>query len=194
MDFGSALGGILGGLFGDYGAPYKKAGRELDRYFPQAQQYQQPFYQAGVGAIPQYQQWLSGMQNPSDFINNLMGQYQESPWAQYQQDQAIRAAQAMGSASGLSGSTPLTQFAEQQAAGISSQDMQNWLQKVLGINTEYGAGQLGLAGMGQGAGNQLTNLMSDYMINKAKLGFGQENARQDQWGGLFRGLGGLLFG
>lgn len=190
--FGSNFGNFLGGIFGDPSAPYKKAGKELDRYLPQAQGYQNPFYQAGVGAIPQFQQWLGGMQDPSQFINKMMGQYQESPWAKYEQDQAVRAGQNMGSGTGLTGSSALAQAMQQNAANISSQDMQNWLERVLGVNTQYGAGLGGMIGQGQGAANSLTNLLSDYMTNKANLAYGKESARQGQWGGLFNGLGGML--
>lgn len=212
-----SISNILFGLFGDAGAPYEKARGALDKYFPQAQSYQNPFLQAGTGAIGDYQKWLQGMQgssgdyqkwlqgmqNPSGFINNLMGQYQQSPWAKYQTDQAMRAAQNMGSATGLTGSTPLTQFAQQSASDISSKDMGQWLQNVLGINTQYGAGQQNLMGMygqgqqglmnmGQGAANQLSQLMQNYMGAQAASQFGQEYANQQQRGGLISGIAGLL--
>lgn len=193
-NFGSNLANVGYGLFGDAGAPYKKAGKELNKYLPWAQAYQNPFFQAGAGALPQFQEWLGGMKDPSQFINNMMGQYQESPWAKYQQQQAIRAGQNAGSASGLTGSTPLAQFMEQTAQGISSQDMQNWLQNVLGTNLQYGAGLGELVSGGRGSANTLTNLMSDYMTNKAKLRYNEERANQGQWGGLFSGLGHLMFG
>ena len=90
-----------------------------------------------------------------------MGQYQQSPWARYQQQQAMRMANNMGSATGLTGSTPLQLQAQQNAANISSQDMNNWLQNVLGINTQYGQGQQNLMAGGQGAANALTSLYGD---------------------------------
>jgi len=62
--FGSGLGGFLGGLFGDSGAPYEKAMQQFTQFGNRAQQAQNPFLQAGTGAIPQFQQWLSGQQNP----------------------------------------------------------------------------------------------------------------------------------
>ena len=101
------LGQLFGGLFGNSGAPFSDAMKQFQNYYGQAQGYQNPFYQAGTGAIPQYQEWLQGMQNPSGFINNLMSKYQESPFAKFQQQQGVRTAQNMGSASGLTGSTPL---------------------------------------------------------------------------------------
>lgn len=189
---GGAISNILGGLFSNPSRPYEKARGEMERYLPEAQKYLNPFFEAGTGAIPAFQQWLGGMKDPSGFINNLMGGYQESPYAKYQQEQGLRAAQNMGSASGLTGSTPLTQFAQQQAQDISSKDMNQWLQNVLGINTQYGAGQAGLMGQGMQAGGQLGNQIMDYMRNMAELAYGKEGARQGRIGGLIGGIGNLF--
>jgi len=194
--FGSGLGGFLGGLFGDSGKPYEQAMDQLMQFGNKAQQFQNPFYQAGTGAIPQYQQWLSGMQNPSGFINNLMGKYQESPWARFQQQQAIRAGQNVGSASGLTGSTPMAQFMQQNARDISSQDMGNWLSQVLGINNQYGAGLGGLISGGQTSANALTNLLSQLGTQMAQGAYGKEaGGQQDLWntlGGIGQMAGPLL--
>lgn len=185
------IGNLLYGLFGDAGAPYEAAGSELDKYFPQAQQYQQPFYDAGTGAIPQYQKWLQGMQDPSKFMNNLMGQYQESPYAQNLQRQSRQAGMNAASASGLTGSTPFAQQMQQNAGNIASGDMNQWLQNVLGVNSQYGAGQAGMMEMGQHSADSLTNMIKEYMNNKANLAYNQENASQGQTGSLFSGLAGL---
>lgn len=153
--FGSGLAGVLGGLFGNSAGPY----HEYSDWLGKAQEKQNPFYNAGTGALTNYQDWLTGMKDPSSFINRLMNQYQESPWARYQQQQAIRAGQNAGSASGLMGSTALAQQLQQNASNISSQDMQQWLQNVLGINTAYGQGQQNLITGGQNAANALTNIL-----------------------------------
>jgi hypothetical protein len=183
------LAGLFGGMFGNSGAPYSAAMDQYQQWMNKAQGMQNPFYQAGVNAIPDYQNWLKSMQDPSGFINNLMGKYQQSPWAKYQTDQAMRAAQNMGSAGGLTGSTPLTQFAQQQASGISSGDMQNWLQNVLGVNTQYGAGEAGLMQGGQNAANALTNMYGQMAPNMAGLAYGQQAGGQnDMWNMIGGGL------
>src|SRR6188768_1887555 len=122
-NIGNLFGDFFQNLFSHPDRPYQKASDTLSQYMPQAQSYLNPFLQAGQSAIPNFQNWLQNMKDPSSFIKNLMGQYQQSPFAQFQQEQAMRAAQNMGSASGLTGSTPLTQFAQQNARNISSQDM-----------------------------------------------------------------------
>src|SRR5205809_4636302 len=106
----NGLGRLFNGLFGNSAAPYEAGGKTLKNYLNQAQNVQNPFMNAGTAAIPQLQQWLQGMQDPSGFINHLMGNYQQSPWAKYQQEQSSRRYGNAGSESGLTGSTPLEQF------------------------------------------------------------------------------------
>lgn len=179
---------FLGGLFGGSDRPYKEAGKSLEDYLRQAREAQNPFYNAGVGAIPQYQEFLSRMKDPSAFINNLMGGYNESPFAKYQQQQATRAALNQGSASGLTGSTPLMQFAAQNARDISSQDMNQFLQNVLGVNSQYGAGLQGLISGGQGSANAISDLLRSFGGDIAGMRYGQEAGRNIDRSDLISGL------
>ncbi len=68
--FGGGLSGLLGGLFGNSGQPYSDAMKEFQKWMQQGIGAQQPFYNAGTGAIGPYQNWLKTMQNPSAFITN----------------------------------------------------------------------------------------------------------------------------
>lgn len=192
--FGAGLAGIFQGLFGNSGAPFEKGMDAYKPYYEKAQGYQNPFFQAGQGAIPQYQDWLSSQKDPSGFINHLMGSYQESPFAKFQQQQGMRAAQNMGSASGLTGSTPLQMQAQQNAQNISGQDMNQWLQNALGVNTQYGSGLQNLTGMGQNAANSLSTLAGNAGTNAGQAAYGQEAGRQQDhnagWAGLAKLFGG----
>jgi len=192
--FGGGIGQFIGGLFGDSDQPYEDAMDQYRQWAKRGEDVQNPFLKAGTGAIGNYQDWLNGMKDPSGFINNLMGKYQESPWAKYMQQQAMRAGNNAASASGLIGSTPFAQQMQQNAAGISSQDMQNWLGQVLGINTQYGAGNQYLMGQGANAANQLTNMFNQMggRMGEAAYGAGagRNQDRNNLWGGLFNiGLG-----
>lgn len=201
----SGLSGFLGGVFGDSGAPYADAMKQFQHYGNLAQNTQNPFLQAGQGAIGNYQHWLQGMQDPSHFINNLMGQYQESPYAKYQQQQAMRAGTNAASMGGLPngmggagiGSTPFQLQAQQNASNISSQDMNQWLQNVLGINTQYGAGNQYLMGQGANAANALTNMYGQLGQNMGEAAYGQRAGQNQDFmnmlGGGLQMLSGGLF-
>lgn len=199
--FGGGGGGLeqfLSGMFSRSDKPYKEAGKTLEDYLRQGREAQNPFLEAGKGAIPQFQEWLNGMKDPSGFINNLMGKYSESPWAKYQQEQALRASGNMGSASGMGGSTPMAQFNQQNARDISSQDMDKWLQNVLGINTQYGAGQNSLIQGGQHAADSIGSLLNSFGTNIAKARFGEESEknqnRNNIWGGAYNMFKRGIFG
>jgi len=191
--FSSGLAGLLGGMFGNSGAPYEDAMKQYQEWANKAQGVQNPFLNAGTGAIGNYQHWLQGMQDPTKFMNNMMGQYQESPWAKFQQQQGMRAANNVGSASGMTGSTPLMQQAQQNAQNISSGDMNNWLQNVLGVNTQYGQGQQNLMGMGQNAANALMGMYQNMGQQMGDAAYGQRAGQNQDFWNMISG-GAKMFG
>ena len=188
--FEGGLGGFLGGLFGDSGKPYDKAMEQYQQWMQQAQQTQQPYFNAGQGAIGDYQSWLKGQQDPSKFINDQMKNYQQSPYNQYLQQQSQNAGNNAASASGLIGSTPFMQAQQQNSANIGQQGMNDWLQNVLGINTQYGQGQQNLMQGGQNAANSLNNLYNQMGQNMGQAAYGkQAGKQQDFWNTIGGGLG-----
>jgi hypothetical protein len=184
--------GMLGGLFGNSGKPYDKAMEEYQKYMNMGQQTQQPYLDAGKGALGEYQTWLQGQKDPSGFINNLMGQYKESPYAQYLQQQSMNAGQNAASASGLMGSTPLMQQLQQNAGNIASQDQNQWLQNVLGVNTQYGQGQNNLVNGGQNAANALTNMYNQMGQNMGQAAYGKEAGKKQDFWNTLGGLGSII--
>jgi len=185
----AGIGQILSGLFGDSGAPYEDAMKQYEKWGQKGQEAQNPFMNMGKQAIPQFQEWLQGQKDPSSFINHLMNGYQESPWAKYQQDQSSRRFGNSGSASGMTGSTPLMQAEQQNMHDISSQDQGSWLDRVLGVNTQYGNGLNSQIQGGQHAADSLTNLFGDMGNRMGEAAYGKKAGEQQDrnsiWGGLF---------
>lgn len=190
--FGSGLGGLFGGLFGDSGSPYGKAMEQYQQWSNKAQNTQQPYLNAGTGAIGDYQDWLKGQKDPSGFINNLMGQYKESPYAQYMQRQSMNAGQNAASASGLTGSTPLMQQLEQNAGNIASADQNQWLQNVLGINSQYGQGQQNLMTGGQNSANSLTDMYNNMGRQMGEGAYGQQSGKNQDFWNTIGGIGSMI--
>lgn len=187
--FGSGLGGFLGGLFGNSGKPYDKAMDQYQKYMQMGQNTQQPFLNAGTGAIGDYQKWLQGQQDPSKFINGLMGNYQESPYAHMLQQQAMNAGNNSASASGMMGSSALMQQQMQNAGQIASGDMNSWLQNVLGINSQYGQGQNNLINVGQNSANALTDMYNKTGQQMGEAAYGKQAGKQnDFWNTIGGGL------
>ena len=188
---GAGLGQFFSGLFGNSGQPYEDYGREYEKYAKRGMEYQNPFYNAGKGAIGDYQSWLGGQKDPSQFINNLMGQYQQSPWAKFQMQQGQNTANNAASASGMLGSTPFMQASQDYSRNISSQDQNQWLQNVLGVNTQYGQGQQNLMTGGQNSANILTQLQQLLGQNMGEAAYGSRYGREQDKGNMIGG--GLQF-
>src|ERR1700735_3355552 len=107
-NFGQGAAAVASGAIGGSGKPFGAATDEYNKTEQKINDTQNPFYNSGTSAIPEYQQWLTNQKDPAGFINNLMQRYQQSPYAKLQQQNNIRAAQNFGSATGLTHSTPLT--------------------------------------------------------------------------------------
>jgi hypothetical protein len=185
----SGAGGFLGGLFGDSGKSYDKAMEQYQKYMQMGQGVQQPYLDAGKEGLGNYQEWLKGQKDPSGFINNLMGNYQESPYAHMLQQQAMNAGNNSASASGMMGSSALMQQQQQNAGQIASGDMNSWLQNVLGINSQYGQGEDNLMKGGQGAANSLTDMYNKMGHQMGEAAYGKEAGKKnDFWNTIGGGL------
>lgn len=191
-----SLSSITGGLIGgrDSKNPYEKAMKQYEKYGNKAAEYQNPFYNAGTGALNNYQNYLSDMSNPSEFINNLMSGYSESPYSKYLQEQSMRAGTNAASASGLSGSTPMAQFLQENSANIASQDIDKWLQNVLGINKDYGSGLENLIGGGRNSANNLSNLYSGLGSEMGGSARGSQYYKNKQLSDILGGIFGFAGG
>jgi len=190
--FGSGLGGLLGGMFGNSGKPYDKAMQEYQKYMQMGQGVQQPYLDAGKEGLGNYQEWLKGQKDPGQFINNLMGQYQQSPYNSYLQGQAQNAGINAGSANGTMGSSALMQQMQQNAGNISQQGMDSWLQNALGINTQYGQGQNNLMQGGQNSANKLMDMFNQMGGKMGDAAYGKEAGKQNDWWNMLGGVGGII--
>lgn len=190
--FGSGLGGLLGGMFGNSGKPYDKAMEQYQKYLQMGQGVQQPYLDAGKEGLGNYQEWLKGQKDPADFINNLMGQYQQSPYNSYLQGQAQNAGINAGSANGTMGSSALMQQMQQNAANIGQQGMDSWLQNALGINSQYGQGQQNLMQGGQNSANSLMNMYNNMGQQMGDAAYGKEAGKQNDWWNMLGGVGGII--
>jgi hypothetical protein len=188
--FGSGLGGFLGGMFGDSGKPYDKATEQYNKYMNMGQGVQQPYLDAGKQGLGNYQDWLDKQKDPTKFINDLMGNYKESDYAHGLQQQAMNAGNNAASASGMMGSSALMLQQQQNAGQIASGDMNQWLQNVLGINTQYGEGQKDLKNGGQNSANALTDMYNNMGGKMGEAAYGKEAGKKnDFWNTIGGGIG-----
>jgi hypothetical protein len=197
----SGLGSLFSGLSGSSSSPYAAAMAQYQQFANQGANAMMPYMNMGTNAMPAYQNWAQSMSNPSQFENNMMNQYQESPNAKYMQQQAIRSAMNAGAANGLGGSTPMMQQIQQNAGNISQQDMQNWMGNAMGINQMYGSALSNQIGMGEMGSNSLLGLYGNEASAMGNAAYGQQAGKNQNksniWGslgGIVGGIGGGIFG
>lgn len=188
MMLGNAGGNLLSSLFTNPSMPYQNAANQYQQWGQMGANAMNPFMQAGASTIPQYQAWAKSMSNPTQFMNNLMSKYQESPNAKFMQQQAMRSGQNMGSAAGLMGSSPLALQMQQNAGNISQQDMQNWMGNVLGVNQQYGGALGNEMNMGEQGANSLMNLYGNMANNMGEMAYGSGTAQNQNIGNIFSDL------
>lgn len=190
-DGGGYLGQFLGGMFGNSGNPYQQAGNAYQQWAQKGINAQNPFYQGGLGGMGAYQAALGRMQDPNAFVKGIMANYQQSPWAKFETQQGLNAGSNAASASGTLGSTPFSQSQQQFAQGVSSQDMQNYLNSVLGANQSYLNGEGNLAGMGANAANQMSGMYGQMGTNMGQAAYGQQAGQNQDWNNMIGGGIGL---
>lgn len=214
----SGLGSILGGIFGgndepDYSALYREQADQygqqanpiIKEYLAKALGLMQPYEQLGRGALEKYRQASQEMIAP-DFINQQMQGYQMSPWAQNQLKQGQEAISSSAYARGLGGSTAQGRNLLDYSQGLTSRDMQRYLQNKMaarqygmeGLGTIGGRGQQAAGQMGAyniGAGQSLLDVLRNQaaMRNQGILAQQEQNQqRAEQIGSMFPAIGNIM--
>jgi hypothetical protein len=165
----------------------------------QAGQYFNPYMQAGQGALGAFQGALAQGQDPMALYNQMLSGYRESPEFNAQLQAGTNAANNAASASGMLGSGAEAQAAAGRAQDLRSQDVQNYLNSVMGLRNQYLQGQQSLVDTGMqgatGGANVLNNLGQD--IGQGYTGIANSyigQAQQPGWGSQLLGAAGTLGG
>jgi hypothetical protein len=155
-----------------------------------------PFRGAGTFAISPLEQMLG--QDPTDIVNKILGQYQQSPAQQFQSQQAQKALESQLAGAGLAGSGEAIQRAGGLAQQLASQGQEKYLQDVLGQRQQQMGGLERLFGGGLSAATTGAGLLGEEGRSLAGLTgqIGQAQAagtlgRQQNLSNLFGGLGQL---
>ena len=158
--------------------PAKKAQPYLEKIAPMAKEQYNPYIErgqeAGNQAYGQYQQ-MAG--NPSNFLNDLLAGYTPSKGFDFKKNQALGAMRNSAAAGGFAGSEADQTRQGELANSLASQDMYEWLDRVLG---QHGQGLQGLSGLQQqgfqGSG-ALTDILGQTYGNQGQLAFQGQHAQ-----------------
>lgn len=172
---GSAIGGMIGGLFGP--DPYAAYSQGMSGIPGMLQHYFSPYIKEGQRDMYSLHDQLSNLlNNPNAKLDSLLKGFHFSSGYQSDVNQAIQAIQRNASASGMHG-TP----AEQDAIGervhaLADHDQQNYLQNIMGL---YGKGLSGLQNLETQGYGATTNLASTLgMLQELKAKAAEDAAKQ----------------
>jgi len=154
------------------GTPEAEAARILAEVPQVGSSIYNPYIKEGEAAYgrtsPLYQ---SMSQDPTSFVNQLMEQYTPSEGYQAKQKEMMQAAQNAAAQGGYAG----TPYAQQQQADLTksllSQDMQEFLGNVLGIQDRGLAGEEGAIGRGFQSSGSLADFLGSALTQQAELSY-----------------------
>ena len=186
------------GAGGSRANPQQEANKYLSQIEAREKEYLDPYRQQGQAAYDQLRpQYDSMTSDPVAFLENMMKGYEPSRAYQMQRDEALKAAGNTAAAGGMRGTTGDVQDSERIASMLQGQDMQQWLQNVLGLKQAGMQGQQGFYQAGLGANSQMAGDIGNILGSQGQLAFqnaSQQNANRNNIFSSLLGLGGSLGG
>lgn len=188
---------ILSKIFGGGGnkSPMNAANQYLNQIPGLAHQGYDPYVSAGMNAGTQTQgQYEKLINDPADFINQLMKQYQTSEGYNFEKDLLTKELGNTAAMGGIAG-TPLDQMNQAQGVqGLLSKDMQQFLTNVLGQYDKGLAGEEGIANRGFEANKNLTDFLGNNLTQQGSLAFNDAQQKNKNKGDLWSMFGKALGG
>lgn len=192
---GSLLGQGLYGIFGHPGNPSKEANKYLNQVPGQLHPYYDPYVEAGRQALPTLQEQFSSLlNNPSDLLSSIGGNFQQSPGYQWNLDQAMQAQNNAAAAGGYVGTPQHQQQAATVASGLANQDYYNYIDRAMQNYMTGLEGTSGINQMGYGAGADLSQMLSSLLMNQGQLAYENQAAKNRKDESTWSGIGGALGG
>lgn len=182
----------LSNLFGGGSNPANAAMPYLNQIPGQTNQYLDPFFQAGRGALnPLQGEYAKLLGDPGAWMNKIGESYQQSPGFKAAMEQALTAGNHASAAGGMAG-TPQSQFEQMKmATDLTDQDYGNWMNKALGLYGQGLSGEQGMAGMGQQAGQSLADMIAQTLAQQGNMAFRGQQEQNSMNNSLLGGLGRL---
>jgi hypothetical protein len=195
----SGMGGIASGMYDMFGKqknPYDSA-QQYWNQISNANQYNQPYYNAGIGQLGQLSgQYGQLMNDPGGKFNQIGESFHESPGFKFALDQALGANQRQQAAGGMAGSPMHEQQNMTTATGLANQDYYNYMNGAMGLYGQGLQGAQGMANQGQQAGNNMADMIAQQLAMQGAGAFGGQKYQNDKfsnaWGNIFGGLGSMF--
>lgn len=173
--------GFLSGLFGSKKNPADQAMPYLNQIAPMAQGNLNPYINRGQEAgNTAFGEFNSLVSDPTAFLDDLFANYSMSEGFKNRRNEALRTAGDAAATGGFAGTFADQKMQTQLADALLSEDMQQWLNNVLGL---YGTGLEGLQNFnnqGFNASTDLTNILGSTLGAQGGLAFqGQQQKNKN---------------
>lgn len=189
---GGGIGNVLGGIFGGDSDPSGAAMKYLEQIKPMLKEYLDPYIKHGEEAYDVFSPIAKQMTaDPAKYLSGLTSQYEQSPEFDMQLQDALRAASNTAAAGGMTGTMQDIQNQGNIGARVRRDDMQRWLQNVLGVQQRGMGAEQNLYGTGFGASSTLADTLANVLGQQAQYQFQGEREKAQQGQDLLGGLGGI---
>lgn len=169
------------------GRGYESAQDELDKYWQQAQQFQQPFINNAHGVYGGLDEAFRNLLDPSKLQDMWSKNYKESDYAKNLEHELMDRGQNAAQSMGLGGSSSALQAIQGGTQKVMGDERQQYLDDLM---KKYMSG-LGLGeniyGTGANAAGNLSNQASRMGEDSAQMAFNRENAGGDMLSRLLQG-------
>lgn len=170
--FSNFLHNLTGDIGRDMTNPSAAAQGYLEKIPGVEKQYLDPYIQRGEAAYKQFSPILGQMaQDPSGYMSHLMQGYIQSPEYQQQLHEALRSAGNTAAAGGMRGSIQDIDQAANITQSLQGQDMQRWLQNVMGTQMTGLSGLGHLYDQGYGASGSLASDLANVLGQQGQYAF-----------------------
>ena len=172
------------------GKGYQKGQDQLDKYYNQAQGYQQPYNQNGQDQYNNQQTYIDNLMHPEKLQDDWIKNYHESEAAKQNETMAQEHGLNAASSMGLMGSNTALNAIQSGTSQIGNQDRQQYLDDLM-EKYKTGAGlSQNIYNQGVSTAGQMGNNAMNMGQNSAQMAYGQQNAGGNMLGGLIgTGLG-----
>lgn len=170
---------------------YKEAEQAENQGWSEAQNYQKPFWQAGVDQTGKLTGAENALLDPAALENQWASQYQLSPYAKQELEQNKEQGLDAASSMGLMGSSAALKNIQQGAGDITNADRQNFLNDLMQkYMTAIGIGQ-NIFNTGANVGTNLGSGAMQHGENEAGLKYGETAAPGALFGKMMGALGNI---
>lgn len=154
--------------------PKSEANKYLNQIPDVEKSYYNPFIQGGQQAGNVLSGAYGNMLNdPTEFINNILAKYKESPGAQYQSGLLTKGIANTAAAGGYAGTPEAQREYAETAQNVMSGDMQQFLQNALGVYGTGLSGEQDFYNKGFTASGSLADAIASVLGSQGGLAFNQ---------------------